>query len=163
VEIAIDGWYGDYLKGAYANYVSRLDDLKSLIGFAARFEEMQELLAQIMLLNSETSDRSADPDADALRLTTVHQAKGLEYAAVFLIGLADGSFPLRRAIEAGDVEEERRLFYVAVTRARDELYLCFPKVNTKGGPAMLQTPSRFLLELPSDLYQPLRVRRTTGW
>ncbi len=163
VEIAIDGWYGDYLKGAYANYVSRLDDLKSMIGFASRYEEMQELLAQIMLLNSETSDRSADPDADALRLTTVHQAKGLEYAAVFLIGLADGSFPLRRAIEAGDVEEERRLFYVAVTRARDELYLCFPKVNTKGGPAMLQSPSRFLTELPSDLYQPLRIKRSYGW
>jgi len=163
VEIAIDGWYGDYLKGAYANYISRLDDLKSMIGFASRYEEMQELLAQIMLLNSETSDRSADPDADALRLTTVHQAKGLEYAVVFLIGLADGSFPLRRAIEAGDVEEERRLFYVAVTRARDELYLCFPKVNTKGGPAMLQTPSRFLTELSSDLYQPLRLKRSYGW
>jgi DNA helicase-2/ATP-dependent DNA helicase PcrA len=163
VEIAIDGWYGDYLKGAYANYVSRLDDLKSMIGFASRYEDMQDLLAQIMLLNSETSDRSADPDADALRLTTVHQAKGLEYAAVFIIGLADGSFPLRRAIEAGDVEEERRLFYVAVTRARDELYLCFPKVNTKGGPAMLQSPSRFLQELSADLYQPLRVKRSFGW
>ena len=163
VDIAIDGWYGDYLKGTYANYLSRLDDLKSMIGFASRYEEMQELLAQIMLLNSETSDRSADPDADALRLTTVHQAKGLEYAAVFIIGLADGSFPLRRAIEAGDVEEERRLFYVAVTRARDELYLCFPKVNTKGGPAMLQTPSRFLQELSDDLYQPLRMKRSYGW
>jgi DNA helicase-2/ATP-dependent DNA helicase PcrA len=163
VEIAIDGWYGDYLKGAFANYVSRLDDLKSMIGFASRYEDMQELLAQIMLLNSETSDRSADPDADALRLTTVHQAKGLEFAAVFLISLADGMFPLRRAIEAGDVEEERRLFYVAVTRARDELYLCFPKVNTKGGPAMLQTPSRFLQELSSDLYQPLRMKRSYGW
>jgi DNA helicase-2/ATP-dependent DNA helicase PcrA len=163
VEIAIDGWYGDYLKGAFANYVSRLDDLKSMIGFASRYEDMHELLTQIMLLNSETSDRSADPDADALRLTTVHQAKGLEYAAVFLIGLADGSFPLRRAIEAGDVEEERRLFYVAVTRARDELYLCFPKVNTKGGPAMLQTPSRFLTELAPELYQPLRMKRSYGW
>lgn len=164
VEIAIDGWYGDYLKGAFANYTSRLDDLKSMIGFASRYEDMQELLAQIMLLNSETSDRSADPDADALRLTTVHQAKGLEYAAVFLISLADGMFPLRRAIEANDVEEERRLFYVAVTRARDELYLCFPKVNTKGGPAMLLSPSRFLQELPSDLYQPLRVKRANyGW
>ena len=163
VEIAIDGWYGDYLKGAFSNYVSRLDDLKSLIGFAGRFEDMQELLAQVMLLNSETSDRSADPNADALRLTTIHQAKGLEFAAVFLIGLADGSFPLRRAIEAGDVEEERRLFYVAVTRARDELYLCFPKVNTKGGPAMLQTPSRFLVELSPDLYQPLRMKRSYGW
>jgi DNA helicase-2/ATP-dependent DNA helicase PcrA len=163
VEIAIDGWYGDYLKGAFANYVSRLDDLRSLIGFASRYEDMQELLAQIMLLNSETSDRSADPDADALRLTTVHQAKGLEYAAVFLIGLADGMFPLRRAIEANDVEEERRLFYVAVTRARDELYLCFPKVNTKGGPVMMQTPSRFLQELSPELYQPLRIKRSFGW
>jgi DNA helicase-2/ATP-dependent DNA helicase PcrA len=163
VEIAIDGWYGDYLKGAYANYVSRLDDLKSMIGFASRYEDMQELLAQIMLLNGETSDRSVDPEADALRLTTVHQAKGLEYSAVFLIGLADGSFPLRRAIESGDVEEERRLFYVAVTRARDELYLCFPKMNTKGGPAMLQSPSRFLQELPADLYQPLRMKRSYSW
>jgi DNA helicase II / ATP-dependent DNA helicase PcrA len=163
VETAIDGWYGDYLKGAYANYVSRLDDLKSLIGFAQRFEDMQDMLAQIMLLNSETSDRSADPDADALRLTTVHQAKGLEYAAVFLIGLADGMFPLRRSIESGDVEEERRLFYVAVTRARDELYLCWPKVNTKGGPAMLMTPSRFLQELSPDLYQPLKIKRSYGW
>ncbi len=163
VEIAIDGWYGDYLKGAFSNYVSRLDDLKSMIGFATRFEDMQELLAQVMLLNSETSDRSADPDADALRLTTVHQSKGLEYSAVFLINLADGMFPLRRAIEANDVEEERRLFYVAVTRARDELYLCFPKVNSKGGPAMLQTPSRFLQELSSDLYQPLKMKRSFGW
>lgn len=163
VETAIDGWYGDYLKGAYANYVSRLDDLKSLVGFASRFEDMQDMLAQIMLLNSETSDRSADPDSDALRLTTVHQAKGLEYAAVFLIGLADGMFPLRRSIEAGDVEEERRLFYVAVTRARDELYLCWPKVNTKGGPAMLMTPSRFLQELSPDLYQPLKIKRSYGW
>jgi len=73
VEIAIEGWYGDYLKGAFANYTSRLDDLRSLSGFAGRFEDMQELLSQVMLLNSETSDRSVDPDADALRLTTVHQ------------------------------------------------------------------------------------------
>ena len=86
-----------------------------------------------------------------------------EFAAVFLIGLSDGMFPMRRAIENGDVEEERRLFYVAVTRARDELYLLYPKVNTKGGPAMLMTPSRFLQELSPDLYQPLRIRRSQGW
>ena len=110
VELAVDGWYGDYLKGAYANYASRLDDLRSLIGFAGRFDEMQDLLAQIALLNSETSDRQVDPDADALRLTTVHQAKGLEYGVVFIIGLAEGMFPLRRAVEEGDLDEERRLF-----------------------------------------------------
>ena len=163
VEVAIEGWYGDYLKGAYANYASRLDDLKSLIGFAARFDEIQDLLAQIALLNSETSDRQVDPDADALRLTTVHQAKGLEFGVVFIIGLADGMFPLRRAIEADDLDEERRLFYVAVTRAKDELYLCFPKVNAKGGPATLLTPSRFLGEVPEELHQPLRLRRSWGW
>jgi len=163
VSCAIEGWYGDYLRGAFANYPSRLDDLKSLIGFAGRFNDMQEMLSQIMLLNSETSDKSVDPKDDAVKLTTVHQAKGLEYAAVFLIGLAEGMFPLRRAIESGDVEEERRLFYVAVTRARDELYLCYPKVNTKGGPAMMLSPSQFLQELHPDLYQPLRMKRSYGW
>jgi DNA helicase-2/ATP-dependent DNA helicase PcrA len=163
VDLAIEGWYGEYLKGAYANYASRLEDLTSLVGFAGRYGDMAEMLAQIMLLNSEASDRSADPDADALRLTTVHQAKGLEYAAVFVIGLADGLFPLRRAIDNGDVEEERRLFYVAATRARDELYLCYPRINTKGGPAMALTPSRFIQELSPQLYQPLRIKRSFGW
>jgi DNA helicase-2/ATP-dependent DNA helicase PcrA len=163
VEVAIDGWYGDYLKGAYANYSSRLDDLKSLIGFASRYDEMQDMLAQIVLLNSETSDRQVDPDQDALKLTTVHQAKGLEYGVVFLIGLAEGQFPLRRAIEAGDVEEERRLFYVAVTRAKDELYLLYPKVNAKGGPQIMMSPSRFLQETPDALYQQLRIKRAWSW
>ena len=83
---------------------------------------------------------------------------------VFVVGLADGQFPGRRSIEADDVEEERRLFYVAVTRARNELYLCYPKVATRGGPGgMLLQPSRFLMELPSDLYEPLRIKRRFGW
>ena len=163
VDLAIEGWYGDYLKGAYANYASRLDDLKSMIGFAGRFADVAEMLAQIMLLNRETSDRSVDPDADALRLTTVHQAKGLEFSVVFVIGLGEGMFPLRRAIESGEIEEERRLFYVAVTRARDELHLCFPMVNTKGGPAMMMQPSRFITELDPNLYQPLKIKRSYGW
>jgi DNA helicase-2/ATP-dependent DNA helicase PcrA len=164
IDVAIDGWYGDYLKGAFADYAERLDELKALVGFAQRFEAMDDLLAQIVLLNGETSDRNVEPDADAVRLTTVHQAKGLEFAVVFVIGLADGMFPGRRSIEAGDVEEERRLFYVAVTRARDELYLCFPKVNTRGGPGgMMNSPSRFLQELPPDLYEPLRIKRSFGW
>ena len=164
VETAIDGWYGDYLKGAFADYTDRLDELKALVGFAQRFEETQDFLAQIVLLNSETSDRHVEADAEAIKLTTIHQAKGLEYDVVFLIGLADGQFPGRRAIESGDVEEERRLFYVAVTRARNELYLCYPKVATRAGPGgMLLTPSRVILELPTDLYEPLRIKRSFGW
>jgi DNA helicase-2/ATP-dependent DNA helicase PcrA len=164
VETAIDGWYGDYLKGAYADYMDRLEELKALVGFALRFEETQDFLAQILLLNSETSDRHVDQEMDAVKLTTVHQAKGLEYDVVFLIGLADGQFPGRRSIEAGDVEEERRLFYVAVTRARNELYLCYPKIAARPGPGgMINTPSRFLQELSPDLYQQLKIKRMQPW
>ena len=164
VEIAIDGWYGEYMKGEFADYVDRLEELKALIGFAQRFEETQDFLAQIVLLNGETSDRHVDPNAEAIKLTTVHQSKGLEFDVVFLIGLADGQFPGRRAIENGDVEEERRLFYVAVTRARNELYLSYPKIASRAGPGgMMLTPSRFILELPTDLYEPLRIKRSYGW
>ena len=164
VEIAIEGWYGDYLKGAYADYVDRLEELKALIGFAQRFEETQDFLAQIVLLNGETSERRVDPETDAVKLTTIHQAKGLEYDVVFLIGLADGQFPGRRAIESGDVEEERRLFYVAVTRARNELYLSYPKIASRAGPGgMMLTPSRFITELSTDLYEALRIKRNYGW
>ena len=164
VTVAIEGWYGDYLKGAYADYIDRLEELKALIGFASRFEEMQDLLAQIVLLNGETSDKQVDPNEEAIKLTTVHQAKGLEYDVVFLIGAADGQFPGRRAIESGDVEEERRLFYVAVTRAKNELYISYPKVASRAGPGgMMLNPSRFLDELPEDLYEELRIKRSYGW
>jgi len=164
VEMAIDGWYGDYLRGAFADYTERLEELKALAGFAARFGTMQDLLAQIVLLNGETSDRQVDPDAEAIKLTTVHQAKGLEYDVVFVIGLAENQFPNRRAVEAGDVEEERRLFYVAVTRAKNELYLCYPKVAMRAGPGgMLLEQSRFLKEVDTSLYETLKPSRRSFW
>jgi DNA helicase-2/ATP-dependent DNA helicase PcrA len=100
VEIAIDGWYGDYMKGEYADYVDRIEELKGLVGFASQFTQMSEFLAQIMLLNGETSDRRVEADQDSIKLTTIHQAKGLEYDAVFLIGAAEGQFPGYRTIEA---------------------------------------------------------------
>ncbi|MDF9828471.1 DNA helicase-2/ATP-dependent DNA helicase PcrA [Ereboglobus sp. PH5-10] len=163
-DMAVNGWYGDYLRGAFADYIDRLEELKALVGFASRYETMQDLLAQIVLLNGETSDRQVDPDAEAIKLTTVHQAKGLEYDVVFVIGVADGYFPGRRAIEDGDVEEERRLFYVASTRAKNELYLCYPKVATRAGPGgMLLEPSRFLKEIDTGLYDILKPPRRSYW
>ncbi len=164
IELAIEGWYGDHMKGAYADYVDRYEELKALVGFASRFDDMQEMLAQIVLLNGETSDKEVAPSQDAIKLTTVHQSKGLEYDAVFVIGLADGMFPGRRSIEDGDVEEERRLFYVAVTRAKNELYLCYPKIASRAGPGgMMLNPSRFITELSPSLYEPLRIKRQFGW
>jgi len=164
VKIGIEGWYGDYLRTVYENWQTRRDDLDSLVGFASRYDTMSELLAQLVLLNSETSDRKIDPDAETLRLSTIHQAKGLEFPIVFVLGCADELLPLKRAIEEGDVEEERRLFYVAVTRAMDELYLCYPKVTVTGGPPRLLQPSRFLRDVQSigeDFYEPLHLQG--GW
>lgn len=160
IERGIEGWYGDFIRNAYTDADRRREDLESLIGFAQRFPTMPELLAQLVLLNAETSDRGVEIGNDAVRMTTVHQAKGLEYPIVFVISCADELFPLRRAIEEGDVEEERRLFYVAVTRAKDELYLCFPMLNSgRGGPIRME-PSRFIQEIPPDRYERLGFRPT---
>ena len=164
VSTAIDGWYGDYMKGEYADYIDRLEELKALIGFASRFDDIGEMLSQVALMNGETGDRSVEVPPDSVKLTTVHQSKGLEFDVVFVIGVADGMFPGRRSIEAGDVEEERRLFYVAVTRAKNELYICYPKVASRAGPGgMLLTPSRFITELEPNLYEPVRIKRNYGW
>lgn len=157
VKLAVDGWYGDYLRNLYTNWRSRQDDLESLEGFAMRYESMPDLLAQLVLLNSETSDRSVEISENSIRLTTIHQAKGLEFPIVFIIGAADTLFPLKRAIEEDNIDEERRLFYVAVTRAKDELYISYPKVTVQGGPPTLLKPSRFILEVPEDRYEMLRL------
>ncbi|MFH1499459.1 MAG: ATP-dependent helicase [Verrucomicrobiota bacterium] len=164
ISTAIDGWYGDYMKGEYADYIDRLEELKALIGFATRFDDLAEMLSQISLMNGETSEKHVEVPPDTVKLTTVHQSKGLEFDVVFVVGLADGMFPGRRAIEADDVEEERRLFYVAVTRAKNELYISYPKIATRAGPGgMMLTPSRFLTELDPSLYEPLRLKRSYGW
>ncbi len=159
VRVAVEGWYSFFIREVYTNWTSRMDDLESLVGFATRFTEISEMLSQLVLLNSEASNRSIDPDEDAVRLTTVHQAKGLEFPVVFVIGLSDGGFPLQRAIDEGDVEEERRLFYVAVTRAKDVLYLTYPTIAMIRGGAMKVRPSMFLRNLSQDHYE---VHRTHG-
>jgi DNA helicase-2/ATP-dependent DNA helicase PcrA len=162
VRLAVEGWYGTFIREVYPNWAQRVDDLESLIGFAAQHESLTELLAQLVLLSSETSDRSTDTgDRDAMRLTTIHQAKGLEFPVVFVIGLADGLFPLKRAIEEGTIEEERRLFYVAVTRAMDELYLAYPMIQTQGGPPQRNEASRFIRETDPETFETLRFR--SGW
>ena len=158
VRLAIEGWYGDYMRNQYDNWQSRREDLDSVIGFAARFQDMNELLAQLVLLNSETSDRSVEPNEDTIRLTTIHQAKGLEFPIVFIIGAADGLLPLKRAIDEGDVEEERRLFYVASTRAKDELYVLYPRIMSQGGPPTVLPPSRFIEELDPESFDQFKVR-----
>ena len=155
----MDGWYGDYIRNVYPDWENRQEDLQSIINFASRFDTMAELLAQLVLMNSETSDRQIEPADNAVRMSTIHQAKGLEYPVVFLISSADEWLPIRRAIEEGDIDEERRLFYVAITRAMNELYISFPMMHmVRGGGVQRLMPSRFLSEIPKETYEKLSFR-----
>ena len=106
-------------------------------------------------LGSETTNkdmRERDGEKDSLRLSTIHQAKGLEFPVVFVIGCADGLFPLRRSLEEGDEDEERRLFYVACTRAKDRLYLLYPKIPSSRSGDLLEV-SQFIREADPATYK----------
>jgi len=154
VEEAISGWYQTFLRATYENWPRREEDLESLIDFASKHESLAEMLSQLVLLSSESGDRVVKQGERCIRLSTIHQSKGLEYPHVFIIGLADGLFPNKRAIDGeGDLEEERRLFYVATTRAERSLHLLFPTLaNQKGTPVRLMQ-SRFIKELPESRYE----------
>lgn len=155
IRLVMDAGYEDYLGAQYENYRSRLDDLEQLAEFARQFDDIEEFLGQLALLtNVEAEAQQAASDDEQLKLSTIHQAKGLEFDVVFAIMLCDGMFPSARSIEDPDgEEEERRLFYVAVTRARNELYLSYPLIRaTQGyGGDYMQSPSRFLGEIPGEL------------
>lgn len=164
----VEGVYEDYMKAKFKNYEQRQQDLEQLSNFSDRFTEALEFLSQLSLLSGVDTDNKPDQqaqDRDAVTLTTGHQAKGLEWNVVFAVWLADGMFPHKRAIdEGGDtaLEEERRLFYVTVTRAKDELYLTYPVINHQARDGdIMQRPSRFLTDLPKDLVEEWKVR--SGW
>ena len=100
----------------------------------------------------EIKERFSIPLAEGVILTTMHSAKGLEFPVVFVIGAADGLFPTNRSIEEGDVEEERRLFYVASTRAMDYLIITYPKVSVVAGELQMRPKSRFLDDILPSYY-----------
>ena len=163
IRTVIEAQYEDYLKETFANYRNRLEDLEQLASFARQFKTIEEFLTQLSLLTNieAEEDRAATNDDEQIRLSTIHQAKGLEFDVVFVMMLCDGLFPSARSLESVEgEEEERRLFYVAITRARDELYLSYPLIRATqgyGGDAM-QQPSRFLKEIPPELVEEWSLR-----
>jgi len=161
IHVILEAMYDDYLQAKYANYEQRREDLTTLESFARTFQDPIDFLSQLSLLATGDTERVADPEEEneKITLSTIHQAKGLEWRAVFAIWLTDGMFPSSRSLESLEaVEEERRLFYVAVTRAKDELYLCYPPFWPGGSiDTQIQRPSRFLKEIPSDLLDEWRV------
>ena len=143
-----------YFTHAYDNFDERAEDLDQITRNLGADDNLDDFLSNIALLSEV--DSPTTPDDDTVTLSTIHQAKGLEWKIVFIIFLGEGQFPHRRVIESGstaDIEEEARLFYVAVTRAQDQLYLSFPRYNGRSYDAQYSPPSRFLTTLPPELIQ----------
>jgi DNA helicase-2/ATP-dependent DNA helicase PcrA len=163
IRLVLEAIYEEYLKQEHSDFRRRQEDLEQLANFAIRFETLEDFLTQLALLtNVEAEDNQpASKDEEQIRLSTIHQAKGLEFDVVFVIMLCDGLFPSGRSLDTPEgEEEERRLFYVAVTRAKNELYLSYPMMRFTPGNTgdIMQTPSRFLGEIPKDLVEEWNLR-----
>ena len=150
----------------------RLENLNELINAATSFvheAEDDSLAAFLAHASLEAGEHQAGSGQDALQLMTVHSAKGLEFHSVFLSGLEEGLFPHDNSRnEAGGLEEERRLMYVALTRARRRLYLSFAQSRMLHGQTRYNIPSRFLQEIPENLLKWLQsvqkaAIRQQGW
>ena len=159
----VEAIYDDYAKVNFTNYELRREDLDQLAAFARQFKDVHEFLSQLALISNVDAEAAPGQtnEKEAVNLSSVHQAKGLEFHTVFVIWLTDGMFPSSRSLDTRDaLEEERRLFYVAITRARDELYLTYPHMRVSGGYGdVFQRPSRFLQEIPNDLVEDWQVQR----
>jgi len=159
----VEAIYDDYAKVNFTNYELRREDLNQLAAFARQFNDVKDFLSQLALISNVDAEPAPaqSGEKEAVNLSTVHQAKGLEFHTIFVIWLTDGMFPSSRSLDRREaLEEERRLFYVAITRAKDELYLTYPHMRLAGGYGdIFQRPSRFLKEIPNQLVEDWQVRR----
>ncbi len=159
VETILELGYAEHLESRYDNFPSRIEDIHQLSLFAKSYQEMTGLLSELVLLGEMYGqDVVMGPEGDQERLTlsSIHQAKGLEWHVVFVLRMAEGSFPSPMALrDVEGEEEERRVFYVATTRAQEELYLTYPLLELGGdaGSGTLLQPSRFIQEIDSSLYE----------
>lgn len=153
IDAIVNSPYKDYLESEYIDSKDRLEDIAQLQIFAKKYNELEQFLAEASLQESFNikNNQNKNQSGPKIVLSTIHQAKGLEWSAVFIINLASGAFPGDRAFrEPNGLEEERRLFYVAITRAKKYLHLTYPMASTGWGDS-LSGPSIFLGEISSDL------------
>jgi DNA helicase-2/ATP-dependent DNA helicase PcrA len=160
---AVVGFYVPMMRHVHPeDYPKREKDLEHFLTIAARYRSLSSLLSDMALeppTDSVGDVLAAEVDEGLLTLSTIHSAKGLEWRAVFVIGMVDGRFPsLFNIRDEDDVEEERRLLYVAVTRAKEHLYLTYPiDVYDRSTGMVLGKPSRFVDGLPSAVLPGLQV------
>ena len=166
--LARSGLRAHYENESRGQLDSRTDNLDELVSVASRFTRREddeeaaaltELVAFLSYAALEAGEGQAQAGEDGVQLMTLHSAKGLEFPLVFLAGLEEGLFPNARSVEEqGRLEEERRLAYVGITRARRKLVLSYAEARRIHGMDMYGIPSRFLREIPGDLLHEVRPR-----
>ena len=147
---------------------SRVDNLDEWVSVASRFsrrvvpdeeESSSELATFLAYAALEAGEGQVQEGAEGVQLMTLHSAKGLEFPYVFLVGMEEGLFPSSRSLdEANRLEEERRLAYVGITRAREKLTLCYAESRRMHGMELYGTPSRFIREIPEKLLHAIRPK-----
>jgi len=168
IEIIMSSGYQQHLQTNFDNADSRIEDIRQLGIYAGRYQTTESFLSELALLNTERFGSSgavvgedviegSDED-EHLVLSSIHQAKGLEWKVVFLIWAAEGKFPSARSLrDPESEEEERRLFYVAITRSKDDLYIIYPLIVTDfqgyRRQTVIQKPSHFITELSTEMFE----------
>ncbi|WP_343882632.1 DNA helicase II [Rhodanobacter caeni] len=156
-----------YEKDSRGNGEARVENLDELVNVASRFERtdednelgLSELSAFLAHATLEAGEHQGEAGDDCVQLMTLHSAKGLEFPVVFLVGMEEGLFPSQRSVDdEGRLEEERRLAYVGITRAREKLVVSHAESRRMHGTEMLARPSRFLGEMPAELIDEVRPR-----
>jgi DNA helicase-2/ATP-dependent DNA helicase PcrA len=165
IRAVVDDVYRDFARAKFPNGDARLDDLEQFAQFAGAFDSLPTFLEEVGLYNELSGEDvvPGEPEDERVVLSSVHQAKGLEWSRVIVMGLSQGRFPSHRsaATDAG-LEEERRLFYVAVTRAKNELALLYPLLaRDRYGVDVILDPSEFLRELPESVTERWTVELET--
>jgi DNA helicase-2/ATP-dependent DNA helicase PcrA len=157
----LQGGYPATVRTRYDRPENRIADIEQMAVLAARYESLERLTTELLLAGDVYGMDSVEPDEprDTLVLSTVHQAKGLEWSHVYIPRLIEDSFPHARSVrEEGGEDEERRIFYVAVTRAMDQLFMTYPLTMTRPGRGQVfTTPSRFLSEVDGSLVETVAV------
>jgi len=161
IDLVLGEFYDDYLVSHYEGANLRREDIKGLANFSAQYKSVEAFLADVALAGEFSGETcvTGPTEQEFVTLSTVHQAKGLEWPVVFVPWLADGRFPTDLAMNTKkDIEEERRVFHVAVTRAKDEVYLVVPQVyRNRGGGLIMMKPSRFLTEIAEELTEKMEL------
>jgi DNA helicase-2/ATP-dependent DNA helicase PcrA len=164
IDTVLERSYDDYLVSHYDGAALRKQDIRALANFAAQYNTVEAFLADVALAGEFSGETvvTGPVEQEFVILSTVHQAKGLEWPIVFIPWLADGRFPTDLAINTQEeLEEERRVFHVAVTRAKDELYLVVPQLyRNRSRSLVVMKPSRFLSEIDQHLTEEMELEES---